>query len=97
MEKGSFLSLPSEIRLNIYHHLIPTSRDDERTFYAVRLLCRQIKKEYEHEVEQLAISYVKSLESDASSFETRMLRNWGTMYRLYTILKSGGLVKRRTI
>ena len=48
-------SLPREIRLQIYDYLLPTTihdydsntKEDLRTTYAYRLICRQFKGEYE--------------------------------------------------
>jgi hypothetical protein len=49
MPRKLFISLPSELRLAIYAHLLPT-RNDEPTAYNIRLVCRQLKEEFDKEI-----------------------------------------------
>ena len=62
MAPPTLLTLPSEIRLLIYQHTIPSSHffltlNDEKITYRMRLICRQVKAEYEHEARRLVIRY----------------------------------------
>ena len=58
--KPSLLSLPSELRLNIYRHLLPTICDDKDTIYNMRLINRQIREEYDHEALNIVTEHFKT-------------------------------------
>ena len=59
MDPQGFLSLPAEIRVKVYQHLIPTAISDRPTFEALRLVSKRVKSEYEHETEVVFKEYFK--------------------------------------
>ena len=57
MSIRTLLTLPAEIRIQIYSYLLPTPRFNANSIYQLRLVCHQFKSEFEHEVSKMIDDY----------------------------------------
>lgn len=61
------LTVPSELCLRVYRHLLPTLNTETSPNYNIRLVCRQIKTEFDHEVVKDISNYHAGMIEEAAN------------------------------